>query len=101
MKKVTFKSNESSFHIVKNVGSFILIVSIIGALFLGLTGLQYFLEFSESGIRLMTSALSLFLVSYFAFGICKGLSELVKNSYFQRKLSETKAIEEGYEFEEI
>ena len=101
MKKVLLDSNESSFRLVKNVGVFILTVGVIGLVIAGLIGLILMAEDDMEGFVLLSGAISFFLLSYFAFGICKGLSELVMNSYFNRKLSEAKAESEGFTFDEV
>ena len=53
------------------------------------------------GFLIMVIIVGLLLFAFLAFGICKALSELVKNSYLHRKVLEAKLLDEGYELEEI
>jgi hypothetical protein len=68
---------------------------------LGVTGLFDIIALNKIGLLVIAIVAGFLLFAFLAFGICKALSELVKNSYLQRKVLETKLLDEGYELEEI
>jgi uncharacterized membrane protein len=101
MKKISVDYNKTTCPIIKNAGWMILFIGIVGAFILGFTGFYDVIALNRFGFLVMVVAAVLLLFAFFAFGICKALSELVKNSYLQRKLLEAKLLDEGYELEEI
>jgi Na+/H+-dicarboxylate symporter len=101
MKKISVDYSKTTCPVITNAGRLILFIGIIGAFALGFTGFYDVVSLSKFGFLVVVVAVGLLFFAFLAFGICKALSELVKNSYLQRKVLEAKLLDEGYELEEI
>lgn len=99
MAKIYYSRNESSYQMINNVGVFILIVGIVVLLILGLVGFSVMATDYESGITLIFFGVGFFVITYFFFGVLKGISELVFRAYLRFKLDHHNMAEADIHYE--
>lgn len=84
---------------INNVGVFILIIGIACLIIMGLIGFSVMSTDSESGITLIFSGVGFFIITYFFFGVLKGISELVFRAYLRFKLDHHNMSESDLDYE--
>lgn len=97
MKVITYSPRESSYKLIANIGTTILIFGIIFSIIGFIVG---FISFEDgSGVSIIGYSLVTFFSSLFCYAVCKGISELVFRSYLSFKRQVNELLEQETIFE--